>query len=95
MEKLNNTAKELNEIAKDLSDLIDTDMVEASLKVDQVRSIVTMADAFVNFHGNTYENIQLTNCFNAMLSVIELWDIKCDAIVDKLSKMSHRLDGIA
>ena len=95
MEKLNNTAKELNEIAKDLSDLIDTDMVEASLKVDQVRSIVTMADAFVNLHGNTYENIQLTNCFNAMLSVIELWDIKCDAIVDKLSKMSYRLDGIA
>lgn len=95
MEKLNNTAKEINEIAKSLSDLIDTDMVEASLKADQVRSIVTMADAFVNSYGNSDESTQLSNCFNAMLSVIELWDTKCKVILDKLSKMSYRLDDIA
>lgn len=91
MEKLNNTANELTEISKDLSDI---DVGEILNKTEQVEAVVNMAKAFIELIGDVPREKEIMDGYFAMLSIIDTLRDGIFALDDRITKASHRLASI-
>ena len=96
MEKLNNTAKVLEEIYDELCKITNEDLLRVLYSVDNVKSAITMASNYVDNVSNRLgeEAITIDSSYKVIGAVVEILERRADDVCDKLSDIYFRLEKI-
>lgn len=94
MLKLNNAAKELEDIKKELEVLTNESMLSLSNRLCQIRSVAHMADLFVENLADVPREEDICDGINAIISVLETAEKDSQIIHNKIFELYQRISYI-
>ena len=94
MEKLNNTAKVLNELYKALDSITETEVVNLLVEADNVESTINMASSFTTNLSEFERQNEVIAGYRVMNSVICTLKNRIEDVSDKLYDITRQLHEI-
>lgn len=95
MEKLNNTAKVLEEIYDELFKITNEDLVRVLYSVDNVKSAIKMASSYVDsINPIGEEMITIDSSYKVIGAVVEILERRADDICSQLADLYRKLEKV-
>lgn len=91
MEKLNEMSVKLTKLSKRLDKVTDIDFVEASVEIDNIKSVIEMARTFIYYLNDFPRKDEVESGFKAMLSVLRVLEIRVNDVLGELEEISSEL----
>lgn len=94
MEKLNEMSAKLTELSERLDKATQFDFMEATVEVDNVKSMIEMARTFVYYLDDFPRKNEIESGFKAMLSVLCVLEIRINDTLNKLCRINRELKQV-